>query len=97
MSGRNSDRGGLGAYQWLRGALVVVAIAAVLGVFGTSTALKRPELSPLNIAGIAVMAVGLVIAVASATLVKGERQRLALGLRLGGVLVCGIGAIMVFI
>ena len=29
MSGRNLDRGGLGAYQWLRGALVVVAYEAL--------------------------------------------------------------------
>ena len=55
MSGRGEDRGGDSPRVWLRGALVVVAIVALLGAFGLQSGLQRPQLKPLNYAGIAVM------------------------------------------
>jgi hypothetical protein len=80
---------------WLRGALVVVAIAALLGVFGLQSGLQRPQLKPVNLAGIAVMIVGLAVSLFGGRLVRDKQA--APFARLGGVLVCGIGAAMVFI
>ena len=96
MSGRGEDRGGDSPRVWLRGALVVVAIAALLGAFGLQSGLQRPQLTALNIAGIAVMIAGLPVALFGGRLAR-NRQELAPFIRLGGVLLCGIGAAMVFI
>lgn len=95
MSGRDGRNGLLGYYA-VRGALVVIVIAAVLGVFGKSAALKRPDLGLVNYIGLAVMAVGLGVTVIATAMFNNERTRgKAAACRLIGVLVCGIGAIMV--
>ncbi len=95
MSGRGEDRGGDSPRVWLRGALVVVAIAALLGAFGLQSGLQRPQLKPLNIAGIAVMVIGLPVALFGGKIAR--NPQVAPFVRLGGVLLCGIGAAMVFI
>jgi len=100
MSGRGGDRNGLNAWWWIRGALVVVIIAAVLGVFGANTALKRPKLSPVNLIGLAVMVIGLgATVVLHALAAKRERagESLPALARLAGVLICGVGAMLVFL
>ena len=100
MSGRGGDRNGLGVYWWIRGALVVVVIGAVLGMFGTKSGLKRPELSAVNIIGLVAMIAGLVLTVAiNALAAKGEEDGKSLPAvaRLAGVLVCGVGAMLVFL
>ena len=96
MSGRGEDRGGDSPRTWLRGALVVVAIAALLGVFGLQSGLQRPQLKPVNLAGIAVMVVGLLISLFGGRIARKKPEAQPF-VRLGGVLVCGIGAAMVFI
>ena len=99
MSGRGEDRGGESPRGWLRGALIVVIIAAVLGVFGTQTRLQRPSLSALNLAGIAVMLVGLAVVVLART-IAGRLKRGAEAapfVKLCGALVCGVGAALVFL
>ena len=92
MSGRGEDS----PRTWLRGALVVVAIAALLGGIGLQSGLRRPQLKPVNLAGIAVMVVGLLIALFGGRIVRNRPEPRPF-VRLGGVLVCGIGAAMVFI
>ena len=100
MSGRGGDRNGLNAYWVIRGALVVVIIAAVLGVFGTRANMKRPDLNPVNIIGLAVMVAGLGVTVATHA-IAAKREKAGEGLpalaRLVGVLVCGVGAMLVFL
>ena len=95
MSGRGEDRSGDGPRVWLRGALVVVAIAALLGAFGLQSGLQRPQLKPVNIAGIAVMVAGLLVSMFGGRFTR--NKQVAPFIRLGGVLLCGIGAAMVFI
>ena len=90
-----SGRGGDGPRVWLRGALVVVAIAALLGAFGLQSGLQRPQLKPVNIAGIAVMVAGLLVSMFGGRFTR--NKQVAPFIRLGGVLLCGIGAAMVFI
>ena len=99
MSGRGEDRRGDSPRGWLRGALIVVIIAAVLGVFGTQTRLQRPTLSPLNIGGIAVMLLGLAVVLLSNAIAEKLRRGPGASpfIKLCGVLVCGIGAAMVFL
>lgn len=101
MSGRSEGRGAEGARAWLRGVLIIVAIAALTGVISGKTGLNRPALGPLNIAGIAVMFAGLAVSLfagaLSARAAEDKRGAVSLALRLGGVGICGIGAIMVFI
>ena len=92
MSGRGEDS----PRMWLRGALVVVAIAALLGAFGLQSGLQRPQLKPVNLAGIAVMVVGTLIALFGGRIARNKPEAQPF-VRLGGVLVCGIGAAMVFI
>ena len=92
MSGRGEDS----PRMWIRGALVVVAIAALLGAFGLQGGLQRPQLKPVNLAGIAVMVVGLGVSLLGGRIARG-RPEVHPFVRLGGVLVCGIGAAMVFI
>ena len=100
MSGRSGNRNGLDIYWWIRGALVVVVIAAVLGVFGTNSGVKRPELSAVNIIGLATMVVGLGISILTGVLAA-KREEDGKGftaiMRLAGVLVCGVGAMLVFL
>ena len=100
MSGRGGDRNGLDVYWWIRGALVVVVIAAVLGVFGTNSGVKRPELSAVNIIGLATMVAGLGISILTGVLAA-KREEDGKGftaiMRLAGVLVCGVGAMLVFL
>ena len=95
MSGRGEDRSGDGPRVWLRGALVVVAIAALLGAFGLQSGLQRPQLKPVNIAGSAVMVAGLLVSMFGGRFTR--NKQVAPFIRLGGVLLCGIGAAMVFI
>ena len=99
MSGR--DDGGEGIRTWIRGALVVVIIAAALGVFGSMSSFEKPKLSFLNIAGIAIMFIGLLTSMMSPTLSQkaseDKRSTVATALRIGGMLVCFAGAIMVFL
>ena len=96
MSGRDGRRDGLSGYYILRGALVVVIIAAVLGVFGNTGAFKRPKLGLVNVLGLAVMALGLGVTVVATAMAKNARHAdRAAACRLLGVFVCGIGAIMV--
>ena len=101
MSGRSEGRGAEGARAWLRGVLIIVAIAALTGVINGKTGLNRPALGPLNIVGIAVMFAGLAVSLFAAALsaraAEAKRGAVSLALRLGGVGICGIGAIMVFI
>jgi len=92
MSGRGEDS----PRMWLRGALVVVVIAALLGAFGLQSGLQRPLLKPVNLAGIAVMVVGLLIALFGGRIAR-NRPEVQPFVRLGGVLVCGVGAAMVFV
>ena len=92
MSGRDEDS----PRMWLRGALVVVAIAALLGAFGLQGGLQRPQLKPVNLAGIAVMIVGQGVSLFGGRIARG-RPEVQPFVRFGGVLVCGIGAAMVFI
>ena len=100
MSGRSGNRNGLDIYWWIRGALVVVVIAAVLGVFGTNSGVKRPELSAVNIIGLATMVAGLGISILTGVLAA-KREEDGKGftaiMRLAGVLVCGVGAMLVFL
>ena len=95
MSGRGEDRSGDGLRVWLRGALVVVAIAALLGAFGRQSGLQQPQLKPVNIAGITVMVAGLLVSMFGGRFTR--NKQVAPFIRLGGVLLCGIGAAMVFI
>lgn len=92
MSGRGEDS----PRMWLRGALVVVAIAALLGAFGLQNGLQRPQLKPVNLAGIAVMVIGLALSLFGGRLAR-HKPEIQPFVRLGGVLVCGIGAAMVFV
>jgi len=95
MSGRGEDRGGNTPRMWFRGALVVVAVAALLGVFGLQNGLQRPQLKAVNIVGIAVMVVGLAVSLFGGRFARDKQ--FAPFVRLGGVLICGIGAAMVFV
>ena len=84
---------------WLRGALVVVAVAALLGVFGQSS-LRRPVLGTLQIAGLAVMLLGLTAVVFAGRIAERfgrGREGFVTALKLCGLTVCAAGAIMVFI
>lgn len=79
MSGENRRFGG-----WLL-PVIVVAVGAYFLVTGMqSGTLKAVQLKPVNWAGIALMVAGLVPAFMSKPVLK-----------LAGVLVCGIGAILV--
>ena len=96
MSGRDGRGDGLSGYYIIRGVLVVVVIAAVLGVFGKGAGLRRPRLGVVNALGLAVMTVGLGLTVIATAMRKKPRfQQKAPVMRLIGVFVCGIGAIMV--
>ena len=95
MSGRGEDRGGDSPRVWLRGALVVVAIAALMGAFGLQSGLQRPQLKPVNYAGIGVMIAGLLVSLFGGRLARDKQ--VAPFIRLGGVLICGVGAAMVFV
>ena len=96
MPGRSDGHG----LTWLRGALVIVVIAAVLGVFGGTGALKRPQLGALQIVGLAVMVLALAAVLLTrrlaAKLPEARRERAALAFSLGGVTVCAVGALLVF-
>ena len=95
MSGRGEDRGGNTPQVWFRGALVVVAIAALLGVFGLQSGLQRPQLKAVNLAGIAVMVAGLAVSLFGGRFARDKQ--FGPFVRLGGVLICGIGAAMMFV
>lgn len=100
MSGRGEGNGD-NARMWLRGALVVVIIAAALGIFGSQSSMEKPKLSALNIAGIVVMLLGLLLTIMSRTLAdrvpENRRDLAATAFKLGGMLVCILGAIVVFL
>ena len=100
MSGRNEGRGE-SARTWLRGVLVIVVIAAVLGVFSDKTPLRRPQLGALQLAGIAVMLLGLAVVLLAGRLAErlspSHGDRTATAFKLCGVTVCAAGAMMVLI
>ena len=101
MSGRSDGDGANAIRGWIRGALVVVVIAGALGVFGTGTRFRMPDLTRLQIAGIAVMLVSLIpVAMASrlsARFPEGARERSAVVIKMLGVALCVAGAAMVFV
>ncbi len=100
MSERNGSRGGGSGGRLLSGAVIVLAIAAALGVFGKQSSLQRPKLSAVNIIGIVLMLAGLVLTL----LAPGFSKRASASgrdvtplVKMAGVLVCGIGAALVFL
>ena len=100
MAGRGEGRGGGSGQIWLRGAIVVFVIAAALGLFSGQNGLQRPELSALNIAGIVVMVLGLAVTLLAARIadmLAEKGQEVGPFVRMAGVLICGVGAAMVFI
>ena len=93
-------RGGGSPQILLSGAVVVFAVAAVLGVFSKQNGLERPKLSAVNIAGLALMVVGLVmnfLAARIADMFAREGKDVSPLVRMAGVMVCGVGAALVFI
>ena len=100
MAGRGEGRGGGSPQIWLSGAMVVFAVAAVLGVFSKQNGLDRPKLSAVNIAGLVVMVVGLAVnflAARIADMFAREGKDVSPLVRMAGVMLCGVGAAMVFI
>lgn len=101
MSGRGEDNRAENIRGWIRGALVVVVIAAALGVFGATSRLQRPSLGGLQIAGVAVMLASLaVVALAkrlAARLGEARRERAVVAVKLVGVTLCAVGAALVFL
>ncbi len=101
MSGRGEGRWGGSIHTWLRGVLVIVAIAAVLGMFSIRTGPQRPRLGGLNVFGIVVMLTGLALALLSGWLARrtpeDRRDRVKSILGLVSVFVCCAGAMMVFL
>lgn len=101
MSGRSDGNGANAVRGWIRGALVVVVIAGVLGAFGAKNRFRTPDLTALQIAGIAVMLASLaLVALASrlaARFAKAKRERAMAALKLLGVALCAAGAALVFI
>ena len=81
--------------------LLFVAVAVVALVSLGDLKLQRPRLNALGIAGIGVMALGAVAALASgrltAFLPEDRREEAVPAMKLAGVLVCGVGAMMVFL
>lgn len=100
MSDRSPKKGGGSPALWLRGALVVFVVAGVMGVFGTQGKLQRPNLSAVNIIGIALMVVGLLMTLLAFRIGKviahGERDTSPF-VKMVGVLICGVGAALVFV
>lgn len=85
---------------WLRGAIIVVVVAAILGVFGRQSALQKPQWSVATIAGLVVMLLGLFIAWLPRRKGKGSAAgdvRLSPLIGVVGVMICGVGAALVFI
>ena len=84
-------------HAWLLFATVAVVALVSFG----DIRLSRPKLSGLGIAGIAIMALGAVMALAAGRLASRlpeEKRNAAVPvMKLTGVLVCGIGALMVFL
>ena len=100
MAGRGEGRGGGSPQILLSGAVVVFAVAAVLGVFSKQNGLERPKLGAVNIAGLALMVVGLVmnfLAARIADMFAREGKDVSPLVRMAGVMVCGVGAALVFI
>ena len=100
MSERGPKRGRGSGTIWLRGALVVFIVAGVLGVFGPQTRLQRPALSAVNIIGIVLMLLGLMMTLLALRIgdmiARGQRDVSPM-VKMAGVLVCGVGAALVFI
>lgn len=101
MSGRDEGRGMENARTWLRGVLIIVVIAALTGLLGGQGGLKRASLSALNLAGLGVMLLGLAAVLCARALSNRadpeRREAVSLAIKLIGVGVCGVGAILVFI
>ena len=99
MANSGNGKGNSGAFL-LRGALVVFVIAALLGVFGGQNGLQRPQLSAVNIIGIVLMFVGLAVtllALRIADMAARSGKDVSVFVRMAGVLICGVGAALVFI
>lgn len=101
MSGRGERDRAEDFRGWIRGALVVVVIAAALGAFGATGRIQRPSLGGLQIAGIAVMCASLAaVALAKKLAARfgSARQESAVAvIKLLGVTLCAVGAALVFI
>ena len=102
MSGRGEGQGRGNAVGWIRGVLVAVVIAAVAVAVGKYNAMtiKRPALGAVNIVGLVLMLVGLAASLATQTIAAKKAERgegFPILARLAGVLICGIGAMMVFL
>ena len=98
MAGNSGGRGS--GQLWLSGALVVFAIAAALGLFSGQAGLQRPKLSAVNIVGIVLMILGLaltILALRIADMLSRSGKEVGPFVRMAGVLICGVGAAMVFI
>ena len=101
MSGRGEDSGGNSMRSWFRGALVVVVIVGALGAFGARAQLRRPELGAVQLIGIAVMLVSLAVVILASRLAgrfpEERRERAGSVIKLLGVTLCAVGAMLVFI
>ncbi|MBQ8110281.1 MAG: hypothetical protein IJ124_09010 [Clostridia bacterium] len=101
MSGRGEGNGADSFRGWIRGVLVVVVIAGALGIFTSKAQFRMPRLSALQIAGIAVMAAGLAASVLASRLSglfgESRRARALVAIKLMGVTICAVGAMLVFI
>ena len=92
--------GGRSGNGWLRGALIIFVGAAVLSVFSKRTEMQRPVLSAVNIVGIALMVVGLALTLLAfriAEIMSRSGRDVAPIVKMAGVLVCGVGAALVFL
>ena len=100
MSGQSERPRGDMPPTWLRGVLIIVVIALLLGVFGAGNHQQRPELNALMIFGIVVMLAGAYLVFMAHTfagkLAYERRKSGEIAFKLVGMLVCGIGAAMVF-
>ena len=101
MSGSKRDGDNLLKHQWLQGLVVIVIIILALGLFSPHATLERPTLGALNILGIVIMFAGLALVMFASPLAERffENRREAAGwvLKLIGALICGAGAILVFL
>ncbi|MBQ3424034.1 MAG: hypothetical protein IJH38_02405 [Clostridia bacterium] len=96
MAGTGRERGP----GWLRGALVAFAVAAVTGLFSRWAGFGRPKLSAVSLVGVAVMLLGLAAVLLAGPIAERMRSRKVYAepaVKLAGLLVCGIGAAMVFL
>lgn len=101
MSGQSDKPRGDMPATWLRGVLIIVVIALLLGVFGAGNSMQRPEMNAVMIIGIVVMLAGAYLVLMAHTiagkLAYERRKSGEIAFKLIGMLVCGVGAAMVFL